>query len=64
MKKNDMYFMLFTVIWALLYIVLPYLDFFSKSQTFLTYGYLVLLTIVYIIVFIAYANKYVEKLKM
>jgi hypothetical protein len=64
MKKIDMYFLAFSAVWAILYIVLPYTDLFAKSPTFSTYSFLVVLTIIFIIVFILYANKYVERVKM
>lgn len=63
MERSDQYFIVFSAIWALVYLFLPYADFFSKSPTFLTYSFLVLMTVVYIVVFVLYANRYAERVK-
>jgi hypothetical protein len=63
MEKSDQYFLVFSAVWALVYLFLPYTDLFAKSPTFLTYNFLVILTVIYIVVFVFYANKYVERVK-
>jgi len=63
MEKSDQYFLVFSAVWALVYLFLPYTDLFAKSPTFLTYNFLVILTVIYIVVFVFYANKYEERVK-
>jgi hypothetical protein len=63
MEKSDQYFLVFSAVWALVYLFLPYTDLFTKSPTFLTYNFLVILTVIYIVVFVFYANKYEERVK-